>query len=147
MRFALEVVVLPVTDVDRAKEFYAGRLGFRLDVDHADEGYRVVHLTPPGSGCSILFGTGVTDAAPGSARGLHLVVTDIAEAVEFLRERGVTVDGPFHDDTGPFHHAGAAHRRPGPHPARASYGSFAAFEDPDGNAWFLQEVTQRHPGR
>ncbi|MEV0361513.1 VOC family protein [Nocardia fusca] len=148
MDMKLEVIVVPVADVDRAKRFYAECVGFRLDVDHtADENYRVVHLTPPGSGCSILFGTGVTTAAPGSLQGLHLVVADIERAVAELRERGVEVQGPFHDDSGVFHHAGTAHRSAGAHPQRASYGSFAAFADPDGNSWFLQEVTQRLPGR
>ncbi|MVU75922.1 glyoxalase [Nocardia sp. ET3-3] len=148
MDMKLEVIVLPVADVDRAKDFYAERLGFRLDADFTvDDGYRVVQVTPPGSECSIIFGAGVTDAAPGSLRGLHLIVTDIEKAAAELGERGVAVEGPFRDATGVFHHAGTADRVPGAHPDRRSYGSFAAFEDPDGNAWFLQEVTQRAPGR
>ncbi|WP_040812736.1 VOC family protein [Nocardia concava] len=148
MDLKLEVIVLPVADVDRAKAFYVERLGFRLDADFpVDEGYRVVQATPPGSECSIIFGTGVTAAAPGSVQGLHLIVTDIEKAVAELTERGITVEGPFHDATGAFHHAGAKDRVPGAHPERRSYGSFAAFTDPDGNSWFLQEITQRAPGR
>ncbi|GAB0101418.1 hypothetical protein JMUB6875_03820 [Nocardia sp. JMUB6875] len=148
MDLKLEVIVLPVADVDRAKAFYVERLGFRLDADFpVDEGYRVVQATPPGSECSIIFGTGVTAAAPGSVQGLHLIVTDIEKAVAELTERGITVEGPFHDATGAFHHAGAKDRVPGAHPERSSYGSFAAFTDPDGNSWFLQEITRRAPGR
>ncbi|MFB8003117.1 VOC family protein [Nocardia sp. NPDC056000] len=144
----LEVIVLPVADVDRAKAFYADRLGFRLDADFTvDQGYRVVQVTPPGSACSIIFGTGVTAAEPGSVDGLHLIVTDIEHAVADLAERGVAVDGPFRDATGVFHHVGTTARLAGVHPERRSYGSFAAFEDPDGNSWFLQEITQRAPGR
>lgn len=148
MDMKLEVVVLPVADVDRAKAFYTERLGFRLDADFSvDDGYRVVQVTPPGSECSIIFGAGVAAAAPGTLHGLHLIVTDIEKAVAELTERGITVDGPFRDVTGVFHHAGTVGRVPGPHPERASYGSFAAFTDPDGNGWFLQEVTRRAPGR
>ncbi|WP_043655625.1 VOC family protein [Nocardia thailandica] len=148
MDMKLEVVVLPVTDVDRAKAFYVDRLGFRLDADFpVDDGYRVVQVTPPGSGCSIIFGTGVAAAAPGSTHGLHLIVADIERAVAELAGRGVAVDGPFRDATGVFHHPDAAHRVPGADPQRRSYGSFAAFTDPDGNGWYLQEVTQRAPGR
>ncbi|MEV6072283.1 VOC family protein [Nocardia sp. NPDC052001] len=148
MDMKLEVTVLPVADVDRAKAFYAERLGFRLDADFTvDQDYRVIQVTPPGSACSIIFGTGVTTAEPGSVDGLHLIVTDIEQAVADLTERGVTVDGPFRDATGVFHHAGTTARLAGVHPERRSYGSFAAFEDPDGNSWFLQEITQRAPGR
>ncbi|MGW4119749.1 VOC family protein [Nocardia sp. NPDC004711] len=148
MDMKLEVVVLPVADVDRAKVFYTERLGFRLDADFpVDDGYRVVQVTPPGSECSIIFGTGVTGAAPGSLRGLHLIVTDIEKAVAELTGRGIAVDGPFRDATGVFHHAGTERRVPGADPQRRSYGSFAAFTDPDGNDWFLQEITQRAPGR
>ncbi|MEU7631177.1 VOC family protein [Nocardia sp. NPDC049220] len=144
----LEVVVLPVSDVDRAKAFYTEQLLFRLDVDFlVNDGYRVVHVTPPGSECSIVFGTGVTDAAPGTMDGPHLIVTDIEKAVAELAGRGIEVEGPFRDATGRFHHAGTAERVAGPHPQRASYGSFASFQDPDGNRWFLQEVTERAPGR
>ncbi|WP_433668436.1 VOC family protein [Nocardia sp. CA-136227] len=148
MDMKLEVVVLPVSDVDRAKAFYVDRLGFRLDADFAvNDGYRVIQVTPPGSGCSIIFGAGVSESAPGTLRGLHLVVTDIEKAVVELTERGVAVEGPFRDATGVFHHAGTTDRVAGAHPERRSYGSFAAFGDPDGNSWFLQEITQRAPGR
>ncbi|MFD7842159.1 VOC family protein [Nocardia sp. NPDC059764] len=148
MDMKLEVIVLPVADVDRAKAFYAEQLGFRLDADFTvDDGYRVIQVTPPGSECSLIFGTGVTAAAPGSRDGLHLIVTDIEKAVAELTERGVAVDGPFRDATDVFHHAGTTGRVAGVHPERRSYGSFAAFHDPDGNGWFLQEITQRAPGR
>ena len=143
----LEVVVLAVSDVDRAKGFYEG-LGWRLDADLAvDDGYRVVQVTPPGSGCSIIFGTGLTSAAPGSADGLQLSVYDIDEARADLVGRGVDVSEPFHDETGIFHHAGAVGRVSGPAPGHADYGSFAAFSDPDGNGWLLQEIKTRLPGR
>ncbi|WP_351235819.1 VOC family protein [Streptomyces sp. NPDC002133] len=148
MDLKLEVLVLPVSDVDRAKQYYEG-LGFRLDVDYssADGDFRVVHLTPPGSQCSILFGNGVTTAAPGSVQGLHLIVGDIETARAELIDRGADVGEVFHDAGGVFHHAGDTARVSGPHPERASYGSFAAFTDPDGNRWVLQEVTTRLPGR
>ena len=143
----LEVVVVPVSDVDRAKAFYES-LGWRLDADlGVDEGYRVVQLTPPGSACSIIFGTGVTTAPPGSSEGLQLTVHDIADARADLLGRGVEVSEPFHDVTGVFHHAGAGGRLSGPAPGHADYGSFAAFSDPDGNGWLLQEVQTRLPGR
>ena len=143
----LEVVVVPVSDVDRAKGFYES-LGWRLDADLAvDEGYRVVQLTPPGSGCSIIFGTGVTAAAPGSSEGLQLSVYDIDAARADLVARGVDVSEPFHDVTGIFHHAGSDGRVSGPAPGHADYGSFAAFSDPDGNGWLLQEIRTRLPGR
>ncbi|QIY60632.1 VOC family protein [Streptomyces sp. RPA4-2] len=147
MDLKLEVVVLPVSDVDRAKAFYE-KAGFRLDVDYvADDDYRVVHLTPPGSPCSILFGTGVTTAAPGSTQGLHLVVSDIAAAHAELVGRGVEMTEIFHDAGGVFHRDTEDGRVNGPDPLRASYGSFTAFNDPDGNGWVLQEVTTRLPGR
>ncbi|WP_395244956.1 VOC family protein [Agromyces sp. MMS24-K17] len=143
----LEVVVIPVADVDRALEFY-DRLGWTLDVDLViGPDYRVVEFTPTGSPTSIIFGTGVTDAQPGSARGLHLVVSDVEAARARLVAQGVAVSGVFHDATGVFHHGGAAFRMPGLAPNRGSYGSFAAFEDPDGNEWVLQEITTRIPGR
>ena len=143
----LEVVVVPVSDVDRAKAFYES-LGWRLDADlGVDEGYRVVQLTPPGSACSIIFGTGVTTAPPGSSEGLQLTVYDIDDARTDLLGRGVEVSEPFHDVTGVFHHAGARGRLSGPAPGHADYGSFAAFSDPDGNGWLLQEVKTRLPGR
>jgi catechol 2,3-dioxygenase-like lactoylglutathione lyase family enzyme len=143
----LEVVVLAVSDVDRAKGFYEG-LGWRLDADLAvDDGYRVVQVTPPGSGCSIIFGTGLTSMAPGSAEGLQLSVYDIDEARADLLARGVDVSEPFHDVTGIFHHAGTEGRVDGAAPEHADYGSFAAFTDPDGNGWLLQEIKTRLPGR
>jgi catechol 2,3-dioxygenase-like lactoylglutathione lyase family enzyme len=143
----LEVIVVPVSDVDRAKRFYESA-GFRLDADFAiREGYRIVQVTPPGSQCSIIFGEGVTSAAPGSVRGLHLIVYDIEAARAELVGRGVDVGEPFHDATGAFHQAGTEGRVPGPDPNRRDYGSFAAFDDPDGNGWILQEVRQRAPGR
>jgi catechol 2,3-dioxygenase-like lactoylglutathione lyase family enzyme len=143
----LEVVVVPVSDVDRAKRFYKG-LGWRLDADLAvDDGYRVVQLTPPGSACSIIFGDGVTSAPPGSFEGLQLSVYDIDAARADLIGRGVEVSEPFHDATGIFHHAGGEGRVGGPAPEHADYGSFAAFSDPDGNGWLLQEIKTRLPGR
>ncbi|GGT69162.1 hypothetical protein GCM10010207_79660 [Streptomyces atratus] len=148
MDLRLEVVVIPVSDVDKAKGFYVDTLGFRADADYPiDDGYRIVQVTPPGSACSVIFGEGLTTAPAGSAQGLHLIVTDIEQAVGELTARGVDVDGPFHDATGAFHHAGRTDRVPGLQPERASYGSFASFADPDGNEWFLQEVTERAPGR
>jgi catechol 2,3-dioxygenase-like lactoylglutathione lyase family enzyme len=137
MDWLLEVVVLPVADVDRAKAFYE-RIGFTADVDHrAGEQFRVVQMTPPGSRCSISFGVGITDAAPGSTRGLHLVVTDIEAAHAHLVARGV--------DTGEIHHFEDGQQVSGPDPARADYGSFLGFADPDGNTWAVQEV--RHHER
>ncbi|MFI6433532.1 VOC family protein [Rhodococcus oryzae] len=143
----LEIVVLPVSDVDRAKNFYQA-LGWREDGDVATgPDFRVVQLTPPGSACSIIFGTGVTSAAPGSADGPHLVVTDIEAARTELASRGAQVSDVFHDAGGVFHHAGATARVTGPDPNRQSYGSWLSFADPDGNSWFVQEVTTRAPGR
>jgi catechol 2,3-dioxygenase-like lactoylglutathione lyase family enzyme len=143
----LEVVVLPVSDVDRAKQFYVG-LGWRLDADFpGDAGFRVVQLTPPGSPCSIIFGAQVTIAAPGSADALMLVVTDLEVARADLLARGVDVSEIFHDAGGVFHHAGSDSRVPGLDPQRRSYSSFASFRDPDGNGWILQEIVARLPGR
>jgi catechol 2,3-dioxygenase-like lactoylglutathione lyase family enzyme len=143
----LEVVVVPVSEVDRAKDFYKA-LGWREDADFvAGADFRVVQLTPPGSPCSVIFGTGVTSAAPGSAQGLHLVVTDIDAARAELADRGVEMSEVFHDAGGVFHHAGTAGRVAGPAPDHQSYGSFASFSDPDGNGWLLQEITTRLPGR
>ena len=145
--FRLEVVVLPVSDVDRAKDFY-GSLGWRLDADLAkDDNYRVVQFTPPGSTCSIIFGKGLSDASPGSFEGLQLTVYDIDKARADLLERGVEVSESFHDVTGVFHHAGTNGRVDGPAPEHADYGSFASFSDPDGNGWLLQEIKTRLPGR
>ena len=143
----LEVVVIPGSDVDRAKQFYES-LGWRLDADLAvDDSYRVVQLTPPGSACSIIFGVGLSAAQPGSFEGLQLSVYDIEDVRADLIARGVDVSETFHDVTGVFHHAGAQERVSGAAPEHASYGSFAAFSDPDGNGWVLQEITTRLPGR
>ena len=143
----LEVVVVAVSDVDRAKRFYE-RLGWRLDADLAvEDGYRVVQLTPPGSACSIIFGEGVTSAPPGSSQGLQLSVYDIDAARADLIGRGIEVSETFHDATGVFHHAGVDGRVRGPAPEHADYGSFVAFSDPDGNGWLLQEIKTRLPGR
>ena len=147
MDMKLELVPIPVSDVDRAKAFYE-RLGFVADVDvQPADGVRVVQLTPPGSVCSIIFGTGLTAAAPGSFEGLQLSVYDIDAARADLVQRGVEVSEPFHDETGIFHHAGTAGRVDGPAPDHADYGSFVAFCDPDGNGWLLQEIKTRLPGR
>jgi catechol 2,3-dioxygenase-like lactoylglutathione lyase family enzyme len=147
MDLKLEVVVVPVSDVDRAKEFYT-KLGFREDIDfvHSPE-YRVVQFTPPGSQASLILGTGVTDAAPGSLDSVQFVVDDIVAAHDDLAGRGVAVSEVFHDETGIFHHAGTTGRVSGPDPERGSYGSFFSFEDPDGNRFLVQEVTQKAPGR
>jgi catechol 2,3-dioxygenase-like lactoylglutathione lyase family enzyme len=149
----LEVVVIPVSDVDRAKRFY-GSLGWRLDADYtSDDGYlRRVHFTPPGSGASILFGKNVTDATPGSTQGLYLVVSDIEASRKDLISRGVAISEVFHGTsdayTGPDQpYLFGRVRIGGPDPERGSYRSFASFNDPDGNGWLLQEVTQRRPGR
>jgi len=145
--FKLEVVVLPVADPDRAKAFYK-KLGWREDADFVSgEDFRVVQLTPPGSSSSVIFGTGITDAAPGSTRGLQLVVGDIDAARAELAGHGVAVSAIFHDKGGVFHHAGTGDRVRGPAPDHKSYGSFLSFSDPDGNSWFVQEITTRLPGR
>ncbi|MCG5461473.1 VOC family protein [Micromonospora sp. NPDC053740] len=147
MDFKLEVIVLPVSDVDRARDFYH-KVGFRQDVDYvAPDGFRVVHLTPPGSASSIIIGDGVSGAAPGSVQGIHLVVDDVVAARAELVARGIEVSEVFHDAGGVFHHAGTRDRVTGPQPERRSYGSFASFNDPDGNGFVLQEVTVRQPGR
>jgi catechol 2,3-dioxygenase-like lactoylglutathione lyase family enzyme len=143
----LEVVVIPVSDVDRAKRFYGG-LGWRLDADFAKGGdFRVVQLTPPGSKCSIIFGTGITAAVPGSTQGLMLIVEDVVAARAELVGYQVDVSEVFHDEGGVFHHAGAKGRVPGPDPEGRSYCTWASFSDPDGNGWLLQEITTRLPGR
>jgi catechol 2,3-dioxygenase-like lactoylglutathione lyase family enzyme len=145
----LEVVVLPVADVERAKDFY-GQLGWRLDADlRSDNGFRVVQFTPPGSGGSIQFGTNVTSAAPGSAQGLYLIVSDIEAARDELAARGAEVSEVFHAGTpgAQFQPDGTSGRVSGPAPDDASYRSFATFSDPDGNGWLLQEITTRLPGR
>jgi catechol 2,3-dioxygenase-like lactoylglutathione lyase family enzyme len=138
--FKYEVTVLPVSDVDRAKGFYAEKLGFNVDVDHrAGDSFRVVQLTPPGSASSISIGTGITTAEPGSYQGMHLVVDDIEAARAELTGRGVEVTEPFH--------FGADGQTPGLHPERADYGTYLSFSDPDGNGWLIQEVRRRAPGR
>jgi catechol 2,3-dioxygenase-like lactoylglutathione lyase family enzyme len=140
----LEVVVIPVSDVDRAKRFYES-LGWRLDGDFVDgEDWRAVQLTPPGSQCSVIFGKGVTTATPGSVQELVLVVDDIEAARAELVGQGVDVSETFHDG---FRPVGARKRVPGPSPQSRSYRTFAAFSDPDGNGWLLQEITTRLPGR
>ena len=143
----LEVLILPVSDVDRAKRFYE-QLGFRLDIDYVgSEEFRVVQFTPPGSECSIIIGKGITTAAPGSVQGLHLVVWDIEASRAELIGRDIAVSEVFHDAGRLFHHAGTEGRVAGPDPDRNDYGSFVSFSDPDGNGWLLQEVKQRAPGR
>jgi catechol 2,3-dioxygenase-like lactoylglutathione lyase family enzyme len=147
MDMKLEVVVLPVSDVDRAKQFYEG-LGWRLDANFTGtEGFRVVQLTPPGSQCSIIFGSKITSAEPGSADGLQLVVPDVDAARAELLSHGVDASQVFHDATGVFHHAGNDARVEGPAPDHKSYASFFSFSDPDGNGWYVQEITTRLPGR
>ncbi len=146
-----EIVVIPVSDVDRAKEFYA-KLGWRLDADF-DNGkdFRIIQFTPPGSGCSVIFGKNVTPAAPGTAQGLYLIVSDIQAARQALLDRGVPISEVFHsegvytgtDEAYLFGHV----RVSGPDPQHGSYRSFASFRDPDGNGWLFQEITTRVPGR
>jgi catechol 2,3-dioxygenase-like lactoylglutathione lyase family enzyme len=145
----LEVVIIPVSDVDRAKEFYAD-LGWRLDADFPfDNGFRVVQFTPPGSPASVQFGSNITSAAPGSARGLYLIVSDIETAREELVARGVKASDVFHagEPGAQFQPEDESNRLSGRAPDDASYGSFVTFSDPDGNGWLLQEVTSRLPGR
>ena len=147
MDMKLEVVVLPVSNVDAAKAFYR-LIGFREDVDYvAGETFRVVQLTPVGSAASIVIGVGITAAQPGSVQGLVLVVPDVEAARADLVGRGVGVSDVFHDVGGVFYHHSPEHEVPGPDPARRDYASFARFGDPDGNGWILQEVRQRVPGR
>lgn len=147
MDFKLEVVVIPVSDVDRAKAFYTG-LGWRLDADVAtDENFRVIQVTPPGSPASVIFGKSLTAQEPGTAQGLHLIVSDIAAARDDLKRLGAEPSEVFHDAGGVFHHGGTDARVEGPAPERGSYGSFLSFSDPDGNGWLLQEITTRLPGR
>jgi catechol 2,3-dioxygenase-like lactoylglutathione lyase family enzyme len=136
--FKLELVLVPVSDVDRAKSFYTDKAGFHLDVDHrAGDDFRVVQMTPPGSACSISVGIGLTDAPPGSIKGMHLVVSDIEAARAELVGRGVEVSEIRHLDSGAW--------VPGPDPEHQDYGSFADFSDPDGNTWVLQEVRRSGP--
>jgi len=148
-----EIAVIPVSDVDRAKAFYE-RLGWRLDADYAapDQDFRVLQFTPPGSGCSVIFGANVTGASPGSAQGLYLVVSDVVAAREDLVARGIEVSDVFHDAAGTYEGPDEPYlfgraRVGGRHPDQSSYRSFASFRDPDGNGWLFQEVTSRLPGR
>lgn len=135
MDMKLELIVVPVTDVDRAKAFYIDQLGFKLEVDHQpNEQFRVVQATPVGSGCSIAFGMGIGEMPPGTMQGMHLVVPDIAAALAELRDRGVDVDGPFHFTES---------RIPGVAPDRGDYATFGSFADPDGNGWLVQEIPSR----
>jgi catechol 2,3-dioxygenase-like lactoylglutathione lyase family enzyme len=149
----LEIVVIPVSDVDRAKGFYGG-LGWRLDADFADAdgSFRVIQFTPPGSGCSVIFGKNVTAAAPGSAQGLYLIVSDIEAARSELLEHGGAVSEIFHGSTDTYTGPDDPYlfgriRVAGPDSEHRSYRSFASFSDPDGNGWLLQEITARLPGR
>jgi catechol 2,3-dioxygenase-like lactoylglutathione lyase family enzyme len=138
MDFKLELVLVPVSDVDRAKEFYVEKCGFNLDVDHQpNEDFRVVQITPPGSACSLTIGIGLSDAAPGSYRGTHLIVTDIEAARAELVGRGV--------DVSEIRHMTPDGWEPGVDPEHGDYGSFADFKDPDGNSWVLQEVRRGKP--
>jgi catechol 2,3-dioxygenase-like lactoylglutathione lyase family enzyme len=147
-----EIVVIPVSDIDRAKEFYL-KLGWRLDADYAtdDKDFRILQFTPPGSNCSIIFGKRVTASLPGSSKGLYLIVSDIEAARKELQDRGVDVSEVFHSD-GVYAGNDEAylfgeHRVSGPDPANGSYRSFASFNDPDGNGWLFQQITSRLPGR
>ena len=147
-----EIVVIPVSDIDRAKAFYA-KLGWRLDADYDNsKDFRVIQFTPPGSGCSVIFGRNVTAAAPGSAQGLYLIVTDIAAAREDLLQRGIAVSEVFHGGDNVYSGPDEPYRFgrirvSGPDPEHRSYRSFASFSDPDGNGWLFQEITARLPGR
>ena len=139
MNYQLELILVPVADVDRAKEFYTQKAGFTLDVDFSSgDDFRVVQMTPPGSACSISVGKGITDAPPGSYRGTHLVVSDIEAARDELLGGGVEVSEIRHMEDGQW--------VPGPDPSHADYGSFADFSDPDGNTWVLQEVRRGNAG-
>lgn len=148
----LEVIVIPVSDVGRAKAFYE-KLGWRLDAEFVDgDDFHILQFTPPGSPASVIFGKNVTPAAPGSAQGLYLIVSDIEAARADLLRRGVDVSDSFHGASGVYRGADEAflfgtHRASGPDPDRGSYRSYASFKDPDGNGWLLQEVTTRLPGR
>ena len=136
MDWKLEVVIAPVSDVERAREFYVDKLGFRLDTDFApNDSFRVIQVTPPGSGCSIVFGTGLGGGvAPGSLKGAHLVVEDIEQALALLAEKGIENSGPVHFEDGV--------QTPGLEPNRSEYGTFVYFDDPDGNSWAIQEIKQ-----
>ncbi len=147
----LEVIVIPVSDVDRAKQFYS-KLGWRLDADFVGDDHRVIQFTPPGSGTSVIFGKNVTPAAPGSAKGLYLIVSDIEAARKELLDRGIAISEVFHHEgdvhTGPDEpYLFGSVRVSGPDPEHRTYQSYASFRDPDGNGWLFQEVTARLPGR
>jgi catechol 2,3-dioxygenase-like lactoylglutathione lyase family enzyme len=147
MDMELEVVVVPVADVEKAKDFYQG-LGWRLDANLSKgEDFRVIQLTPPGSACSVIFGAGITPATPGSAQGMQLTVTDIDAARADLVSHGAEVSEVFHNAGGVWHPTDMQGRVSGPAPDHKSYGSFVSFSDPDGNTWFVQEITTRLPGR
>lgn len=149
MDMRVEVVALPVSDTDRAKRFYKA-LGWREDADFvADDDFRIVQLTPPGSAASIQFGIGVTTAPPGSLRGLYLVVDDVEAARTELLQRGAEVSETFHESRlgARFRPVGAPGREPGASPGGETYASFVTFDDPDGNGWIVQEITKRLPGR
>ncbi|MCP2032329.1 catechol 2,3-dioxygenase-like lactoylglutathione lyase family enzyme [Okibacterium sp. HSC-33S16] len=147
MDMKLEVLVIPVSDVDRSKAFYE-KAGFRLDADfNISDDLRIVQVTPPGSEMSVIFGTGLTDSRPGSTQNLHLTVTDVVAAQEELTQRGIDVSNVWHDADGLFHRPGGRNRIDGLDPERRDYNSFASFDDPDGNGWFLQEIVTRAPGR
>ncbi|HEY7461635.1 MAG TPA: VOC family protein [Gemmatimonadota bacterium] len=142
----LEVVVLPVSDVGRAAEFY-GRLGWRKDADIANGDRRILQFTPSGSACSIIFGTGLTPSAPGTVQYLHLIVSDIEAARDELARKGAAPSEVFHDAAGGYNRFDPKVRASGPDPRRRTYASFVTFSDPDGNGWVLQEITTRFPGR
>jgi catechol 2,3-dioxygenase-like lactoylglutathione lyase family enzyme len=143
---SFELLVLPVSDVDRAKRFYAD-LGWHCDIDHkAETGLRIVQFTPPGSAGAIMFGDEISDAPPGTVQGLHVIVSDIDAARSDLLARGIEVSGTFHDEAGIFHRIGPEGNIAGPNPQRKSYASYARFCDPDGNGWVLQEITARLSG-
>jgi catechol 2,3-dioxygenase-like lactoylglutathione lyase family enzyme len=149
MDMRLEVLVIPVSDVDRAKAFYE-KLGFRLDVDYASDHYRILQFTPPGSKASIILGKGITSSKPGSSDGLVLAVDDIIATRGALVSKGVEVSDAFHDAGGGLgagFHVGTEGRAPGRDPQGRSYATYASFKDPDGNGWLLQEITERLPGR
>ncbi|MFP3547133.1 glyoxalase [Rhizobium sp. SIMBA_035] len=142
----LELAVIAVSDVDRSKRFYAA-LGWRFDIDFQGDDYRIVQFTPPGSGCSVMFGHNITAAPAGSSRGLHLVVSDLPAARADLTLRGVNPSEPFHDVGGIFHHSNGVGITAGLNPKRKSYASYFIFHDPDGNEWTVQEITTRLPWR
>ncbi len=146
MDMKLEAVVIPVADVDRAAAFYRS-LGWRVDADIANGGSRILQFTPPGSPCSIIFGTNLTPAAPGSSQFLHLIVSDIVAARGELVQKGIDASEVFHDSSGGYNRFDPRARANGPDPERRSYASFVTFNDPDGNGWVMQEITRRFPGR